>query len=144
MIKTAIPPMFLRLALGIGFLSAVADRLGGWGAPNTPYVAWRNWENFISYTAKLNFNAPPLVAQFLGSAATVAEFVLGIALIVGFKIRWAAWASGVLLLLFAVAMTLNTSIKSAFDYSVLTAAAAAFLLANQTENRWSLDAYLKK
>jgi hypothetical protein len=31
--------VYLRLALGIGSLSAVADRLGWWGPPGTPNVA---------------------------------------------------------------------------------------------------------
>lgn len=46
--------LYLRLALGIGYLSAVADRLGWWGPPGTPQVAWGNFQNFLLYTAKLN------------------------------------------------------------------------------------------
>ena len=32
--------VFLRIALGISFLSAVADRFGLWGAYGQPNVAW--------------------------------------------------------------------------------------------------------
>jgi len=32
--------VFLRLALGLSFLSAVADRFGWWGAFGHPNVAW--------------------------------------------------------------------------------------------------------
>ncbi len=42
---------FLRIALSLGFLSAVADRFGLWGKEVS---AWGNWENFIAYTQKLN------------------------------------------------------------------------------------------
>src|SRR4029434_7587561 len=32
--------VYLRLSLAVGFLSAVTDRLGLWGAYGTPNVAW--------------------------------------------------------------------------------------------------------
>jgi len=46
--------VYLRIALGIGSLSAVADRLGFWRPPGTPNVAWGNFHSFLAYTAKLN------------------------------------------------------------------------------------------
>jgi thiosulfate dehydrogenase [quinone] large subunit len=51
----------------------------------------------------------------------------------------AGFASGVLLLLFALGMTLGTGIKTAFDASVLAASAAGFLLAARTTFPVSLD-----
>ena len=46
--------LFARLALAIGFLSAVADRLGLWtpllGSEN---VVWGNMESFTAYTGVL-------------------------------------------------------------------------------------------
>lgn len=50
--------VFLRLALGITFLSAVADRFGLWGAYGQPNVAWSNYARFTDYTAKLNWFLP--------------------------------------------------------------------------------------
>jgi hypothetical protein len=44
----------LRVALAAGFLSAVADRFGLWGLPDTPGVARGDWSHFLVYTAKLN------------------------------------------------------------------------------------------
>lgn len=119
---------FARLALGIGFLSAVADRLGIWGKPGESGVAWGNWENFVAYTASLNFNAPHQIATILGIVATAAEVILAIMLITAFKLKYAALASGVLLVIFGFMMAINTHVKYALDYSVFTAAAAAFLL----------------
>ena len=46
--------VFLRLALGISFLSAVADRFGIWGAYGLPNVSWGDYPRFVAYTAKLN------------------------------------------------------------------------------------------
>ena len=45
---------FLRLALGVSFLSAVGDRFGPWGAFGQSNVAWGDFSHFIAYTAKLN------------------------------------------------------------------------------------------
>jgi hypothetical protein len=41
-------PIFLRLALGMTFLTAVADRFGGWGHFGTPNVAWGDFAPFYS------------------------------------------------------------------------------------------------
>ena len=46
--------VLLRLALGISFLSAVADRFGFWGVYGQPNVSWGNYARFVDYTAKLN------------------------------------------------------------------------------------------
>ena len=118
----------LRIALAAGFLSAVADRLGLWGAPGTPGVAWGDWSHFLTYTGKLNWFAPAGLVPVLGLLATFAEVALAILLLAGIKLREAALASAALLLCFAVTMTLAGGIKGPLDYSVYTAAAAAFYL----------------
>src|SRR5215471_7274146 len=46
--------IFLRLALGISFLAAVADRFGLWGSFGQPNVAWGDFSHFVAYTRKLN------------------------------------------------------------------------------------------
>jgi hypothetical protein len=61
--------------------------------------------------------------------ATIAEVVLAILLLVGYRVVWTATASGILLLLFALAMTVALGPKAPLDYSVYAAAAAAFLVA---------------
>lgn len=83
--------LLLRIALGIGFLSAVADRLGFWGSPGDAEVAWGNWENFIHYTGKLNFGASETLANILGIIATLSEAIFGILLIIGFKVKYIAF-----------------------------------------------------
>jgi putative oxidoreductase len=136
--------LLLRIALGIGFLSAVADRFGLWGAPGETAVAWGNWQNFIRYTSTLNFGITGGIANALGIFATIAELVFGLLLIIGFKIKYVAAFSGILLLSFAVAMSLNTHIKYVLDYSVFVASFGAFLLAAQPESKWSIDSIINK
>lgn len=65
--------------------------------------------------------------------------MLGTVLLLGLFVRPAALASGLLLLLLALGMTVGTGFKTALDASVLTAAAGAFGLAVLGAGRWSVD-----
>lgn len=134
----------LRLSIGIGFLSAVADRLGFWGPPGGFAVAWGDWDHFIRYVSTLTFETNGAVAEILGISSTLLETILGILLIIGFKIKQTAFLSGILLLLFALAMTINTSIKYALDASVYVAAFGAFLLALHPQSKWCVDNLKKR
>jgi putative oxidoreductase len=124
---------FLRLSIAGGFLSSVADRFGIWGAPGTPNVAWGAWEPFVEYAAKLNWFAPAPIVSFLAWAATFGEIVFAVGLIVGWQLRWFALGSGLLLLAFALTMTLALGIKAPVNYSVFAASAGAFFLAASTQ-----------
>lgn len=132
--------LYLRLALGIGFLSAVADRIGFWGEPGERNVAWGSFERFLDYTATLNFYWPAGWIEPLGWFVTFAELFLGVMLILGYFTRQVAVASGVLLALFALGMSLGTGVKTALDASVFSASAGAFALAFLTRGRFGLDA----
>jgi len=132
-------PILLRLALGAAFLSAVGDRFGLWGPLGTPDVAWGNFQRFMQYTAQLNPWAPAALVPALAWTASAAELALGVALVAGLFTREAALASGLLLLLFALGMTVGTGVKSALDASVLSAAAGAFGLTLLGPGFWSLD-----
>jgi len=135
---------FLRLALGVSFLSAVGDRFGLTGAFGQPNVAWGDFGHFIAYTAKLNWFVPAQMIPALAWAATCAETVLGVALIVGVLTRTAAWLSGLLLLLFALSMTSALGVKSPLNASVFSASAGAFVLAACTDFPWSIDSLRHK
>src|SRR4030095_11603231 len=87
--------LFLRLALGVTFLSAVSDRVGVWGPPGSPNIAWGDLEHFAVYVATLNPWAPASVVPAIVWFVTVAETCLGIVLIVGLFTRRAALGSGV-------------------------------------------------
>lgn len=116
---------FLRVALSVGFLSAVADRFGFW--PEN-VSAWGNWSSFLDYTKKLIPFLPEGGVAVAGGIATFLELLLGILLLIDFKTEWVAKASGVLLLSFALSMTFFSSVKAPLDYSVYSASAAAFAL----------------
>ena len=73
--------VYLRLALGISFLSAVADRFGFWGAYGRPNVAWGSFARFEGYTAKLNWFLPAAVIPALSIIVTAAEALFGVLLI---------------------------------------------------------------
>lgn len=137
---TAFAQLFLRLALGVGFISPVADRLGLWGPSGTPNVGWGDWAHFAAYARKLMFFLPVGQADSLGLVATVAEVVIGVLLIVGFRTRWMALGSGLLTLAFAASMTAALGIHAPLNYSVFAVSAGSFLLATVPEFRWSLDA----
>ncbi len=116
-----------RIAVAASFLSAVADRLGWWGPPGAPNVAWGDWPSFVGYTASLNPWVPAHAVSLVAAAVTLAEALLALLLLTGIRLREASLGSAILLLSFATAMTVFSSPKAALDYSVLSAAAAALL-----------------
>ncbi len=136
--------LFLRVAVSITFLSAVADRLGIWGALGDAGVAWGNWENFVSYSNSVNSFVPAGMRNILAVVATSLEILLPLLLLVGYKVRLAALASGILLSLFALAMTLSFGIKPSLDYSVWTGAAGCFLLSAIPYYTYSIDNLLSE
>ncbi|GAA5117986.1 DoxX family protein [Luteolibacter yonseiensis] len=126
-----LPPAlwFARIALSAGFLSAVADRFGLWGAPGAGGVVWGNWENFAAYSASLNTFLPNFVQGPLAVTATTAEILLGIGLLIPRLTVHVALLSCLLLLAFGLAMIISLGIKAPLDYSVFSSASAALLLA---------------
>ena len=136
--------VYLRVALGITFLAAVTDRFGVWGAPGAPHVSWGDFAHFLGYAAQVNAFLPPALIPLVAWLATVLETLLGLTLIVGVQTRLAALASGGLLGLFALAMTVSMGVKSALNYSVFSASAGALLLATRSSYPWTLDALLKR
>lgn len=134
--------LFLRLALGVSFVSAVADRFGLWGSYGQPNVSWGNYARFVDYTAKLNWFLPASAIPALASIATVAETLFGVLLVVGWKTRITALLSGILLAIFAVAMTIALGVKAPLNFSVFSAAGGALLLGTCTTFPYSLDELL--
>lgn len=116
---------YVRIALGCGFLSAVADRFGLWGR----YGGWGNFANFTRYTAQVNSFMPAFTIPFLAWAATVAETAFGIMLIFGLWLRWVSFGSAILLAMFGATMAISLGLKKPLDYSVFSASGAALLLA---------------
>jgi len=133
--------LFLRFGIGIGFLSAVADRFGLWPQEIS---AWGNWDNFMAYTQIINPLIPESLIPFSAVLATAAELLFGICLLLGFKTELVAKWSGTLILIFGLAITFSTGIKGALDYSVFAASAGAFALSVLDEKYFEVDVLLSK
>ena len=128
--------LFLRFTIAIGFLSAVADRLGMW---HNDVSAWGNWSNFLDYTQLINPWFPNAMIEAVGIIATTLEIVFALCLIIGFKTELIAKLSGFLLLIFALSMTFSSGIKGTLDYSVFISSAGAFALSLMKEKYLELD-----
>ncbi|HKV80447.1 MAG TPA: hypothetical protein VJP02_20020 [Candidatus Sulfotelmatobacter sp.] len=140
----AVSAVFLRFALGVSFLSAVADRFGLWGIYGQPNVAWGNYARFVAYTAKLNWFLPAGIIPTLANLSTAAETLFGLLFVLGWKTRITALLSGVLLTTFALAMTVALGVKAPLDLSVFSAAGGALLLATSADYPFSIDGLVRR
>jgi len=140
-----IAQLFLRMALGIGYLVPALDRMGVWGTYGGKNISWGDWQHFIKYAEEvLSFLPHPLVNVF-AIMATIAEISFGLLLIIGKWTKIAATGSGLLALVFALSMSVSFGIVSPLSYSVFTVSAASFLLAAYGRYKWSMDnGYLSK
>jgi uncharacterized membrane protein YphA (DoxX/SURF4 family) len=129
-----------RLLIALGFVVNVADRLGVFGPPGTPGVSWGDFQHFIAYTAQVNAFAPRAIVPALAVLATIAEGTLGVAMLIGLKVRLAATGSALLLFVFATAMVLSG--LSQFQYAVYLMSVTAWALATIDASVFSVDAYL--
>ena len=134
--------VFLRLALGISFLSAVADRFGLWGVYGQPNVSWGNYARFVDYTANLNWFLPAAMIPALAMIATAAETLFGLLLVLGWNTRIVALLSGALLTTFALTMTVALGVKAPLNFSVFSAAGGALLLGAHADFPFSVDEVL--
>ena len=130
---TSLAKLLLRISLGVGLLSAVADRFGLWGPAGKPTVAWGTFANFLAYTTKLNPWVPIRLVPALGWAVTLTEVLLGIALLAGFRLRITAAGAAILTTVFGIAMAISIGVQAPLNYSVFAFAAGAYLLATLSD-----------
>lgn len=123
-----IAKVFLRLALGITFLVAIADRFGWLGPYGSRNVSWGDWTHFVQYVAVLNSFVPKKLIPVLAVLETIIELGLGVALLLGIYERVVAWSSAALLMSFALTMSIALGITAPVSYSVFTALGGALLL----------------
>jgi len=141
--RLATPSLLLRLALALGYLWEVADRLGILGAHGRPHVGWGDWSHFMEYATQVMSFLPPTLVPLFAILATIGEAAFGLLLLAGLFTSRAAFGSGLLSLLFALAMAVSMGIESPVGYSVFTVSAASFLLAALPADKWSLDRLIK-
>jgi uncharacterized membrane protein YphA (DoxX/SURF4 family) len=142
-ISFRIPQLLLRIALGIGFLTTVSDRLGLLPS-GTRNIEWGNWNSFITYTGTLMPFLDRPVVNIMGGIATLFETTIGILLIIGFKTRQTAIGSCVLTFIFALAMTTFLGVKAPINFAVFSTCAGSLLLATIPVYEWSIDHFFTK
>jgi uncharacterized membrane protein YphA (DoxX/SURF4 family) len=142
-ITTTLAQLITRMALGLGFLLPVFDRLGFLGAYGTPNVAWGDWSHFVNYTHTLMPFLNLSLAAIAALLATIAECVLGVCLLAGFKTRWMGLGAALITFTFAVFMIFSLGISAPFNYPVFVFTGAGLLLFTQHSFRWSIDAFLE-
>ncbi|NOT76198.1 MAG: DoxX family membrane protein [Cyclobacteriaceae bacterium] len=136
--------LYLRLALGIGFIYPVLDRFGVLGPAGQNSVGWGSWQNFQDYTFMLLPFLGRSLSDVMAWIATFAEAIFGVLLIIGFQTRLVALGSFALTALFALSMAFSFHIKEPFNYSVFAASAGALLLSCVSHYSWSADSYHKR
>ncbi|MDY0990479.1 DoxX family protein [Flavobacterium sp. CFBP9031] len=130
--------LLLRIAMAIGFLSAVSSRLSLLGKQSS------GWENFLAYAEEVNSFLPKSFILSIAIISTFLETLFAVLLLIGYQTRKTALGASVLTFLFALAMTYSFGIKDPLDYSVFVFSMGAFLLATTDKYRWSLDENLLK
>jgi len=137
--QTGFFQLYLRIAIGIGYLVPGLDRLGVWGPNGGKNISWGDWQHFLKYATEVMSFLPEPVINVFAVIATAGEIVFGTLLLVGKWTRIAALGSGVLAFLFAASMTISFGIVSPLSYSVFVVSAGSFLLSAMTRYKWSID-----
>ena len=133
----------LRIVVGAEFVLSVADRFGLLGPPGHG-VSWGDFAHFVAYTRQVNAFLPSTFAPILAVLATIFETVLGVTMILGARIPYAARAAAVLLCVFGSAMSLSGLIESQFFYGVFVLAAGAWVVSMVDASCLSLDSLLRR
>lgn len=131
-----IAKLFLRLTVAASMLSSVADRFGIWAKE---LCTWGDMDKFVAYTQSLIPYIPANAVPVLAWTATVLEVLLPLCLLVGLKLKWTASLSGLMILVFAIAMATSVGIKAPLNYSAFTASAAAFGILACGKGIWEVD-----
>src|SRR6266487_5931964 len=99
--------LYLRIALGAGYITFGLDRLGVWGKYGEKNVSWGDWKHFMEYASQVMSFLPFSMVYVLAVTATICEITFGTLLIIGKWTRLAALCSGLLSLMFAVSMAIS-------------------------------------
>jgi uncharacterized membrane protein YphA (DoxX/SURF4 family) len=136
---SGIAQLILRIALGMGFLLPVADRLGFLGPPGANGVSWGDWDHFILYSHTLMPFLNSTFTHIASAIATAGEMIFGIGLIVGFKTKQMAFGAAMLTLTFGLFMAVSLGISAPFNYPVFVFTGAGLVLSAVGRYKWSID-----
>jgi len=118
-----------RILMAAEFLLAVCDRFGVFGSPGTSGVSWGDFPHFIDYTRSMTTFLPGGAAPTLAVLATIAEIILGVALLLGLRLQLAALAAALLLAIYGTSMTISLPAVEQFHYDVFVLCAGMLTLA---------------
>ena len=141
--SSGIAQLVLRIALGIGFILPVCDRLGILGPAGAAGVSWGDWKHFVAYTNTLMPYFNHAIANIMALIATVAEALFGICLILGFKVKQIALGAALLTLIFGLSMAIFAGLSAPFNYPVFVFTGAGLVLSGLERYKWSLDDLLR-
>src|SRR5262249_8910854 len=113
-----------RLAIASAFLLALWNRFD-------------DFSRFIRYARLVLSFMPSNAVPPLAVIASACEVGLCVAMLFGWKARWASVGSGILLFMFATSMVISG--LSQFDWAVYVLAAGAFMLAEVDATLFSID-----
>lgn len=134
-----IPQLFLRIALGLGFIIPVMDRFGLLGEPGSAKVAWGDWAHFSAYTNVLMPFLNKTGSDIIGMLATIAEIAIGLCLIIGLKTKTASLGGALITLIFAIFMMVSLGIGAPFKYPVFVFTGVGLILSTLDNFKWSID-----
>lgn len=117
-----------RVLIGIELLGSVADRFGLFGGPGASGVSWGSFAEFTGYVRTLLPDSLGDLDSIVAVAATAAELILGVALVVGIFRSATYLATFVLLTGFSVAMLTSLGWSETLAYAVIPQAAALLVL----------------
>jgi len=137
--SSGIAQLVLRIALGLGFILPVLDRLGILGPKGSTGVAWGDWKHFVDYTNTLTPFLNRTLANVMAALATLAEIIFGICLIIGYKTKQVALGAALLTLAFGLSMAIFLGIGAPFNYPVFVFTGAGLVLSGIGRYKWSID-----
>ncbi len=110
-----------------------------WVTVGSLVTSWGDFAHFVAYTRTMTTFLPAGLAAPLAVLATVAEITLGVALLLGMRLRLAALGSAVLLAIYAVCMTITLPLAQQFHYTVFVLATCMLTLATLDGTPLTLD-----
>ncbi|WP_051969702.1 hypothetical protein [Kitasatospora azatica] len=129
----------VRLLMAADFLLSVGARFGAFGGPDSPGVTWGDFAHFTAYTRQVASFLPAGLAPTLAVLATIAETGLGLALLLGVRLRRTALGAACLLLSFGISMSVSLPVSEQFHYCVFALAAGMLDLSTADRYPLSLD-----
>ena len=135
--------VIVRALMAADFLLAVADRFGVLGPPGAPGVFLGDFAHFVDYTRSVASFLPGSLAPTLAVLATIAEVSLAMALLLGFRLRLAAYGAALLLSVYGTSMMISLPVAEQFHYNVFLLAAGMLTL-SLARSPLTVDAALTK